>query len=72
MDVENKKVKPNNVEKGPIMSFLKDYLKGFNHDHDNLMVIIAITHNYYVKRILNDQRNLVDILYNVVTTNINI
>ena len=49
MVVENKKVKYENVDKGPIISFSNDdYLEGFDCDHDNLMVIIATIHNYVI------------------------
>ena len=47
----------------PIISFLiKDY-GDIIKDHDNLIVLIAMTHNWMVKRILVNQGSLVDILY---------
>ena len=53
MAIENKKVKSDNVERGPIISFSNDdYPKGFNCDHDDSMVISTTIHNYIVKRIL--------------------
>ena len=59
MVVDNKKIKPNDTEKGPIISFFdNDYLERFDYDHDDSMVIIAIIHNYIVKRILVDQGSL--------------
>ena len=55
MAVEGKKVKPNDQEKGQVISFSnEDYYEGFDRDHDNLMVIIVTVHNYVIKRILVD------------------
>ena len=43
------------VKKGLVISFSDDdYPKGFDHDHDDSMVIIATIHNYVVKIILVD------------------
>ena len=49
-----------------------EYPIRFNYDHDNLMVIITIIHNYAVKRIFVDQGSSVDILYNTTMANMNI
>ena len=53
--IEKKKAKVTTMEKGSVISFSNDdYLDGFDHDHDNSMVIIAIVHNYTIKRIFVD------------------
>ena len=53
MTMENKKIKLEGGESGLIISFFdKDYLDGFDRDHDDLMVITTTIHNYTVKRIL--------------------
>ena len=50
MVVENKKVKPKNVEGGLVILFSdKDYLEGFNREHNNLIVITTNVYNYIVK-----------------------
>ena len=55
MAKENKKVKPNDVEKSPIILFFDDdYLETFNGVHDGPMVITTNVHNYTIKRILVD------------------
>ena len=64
MAIENKKLRPNNLDKSFIISFFdEDYLKGFSKDHDDLMVIITTIHNYVIKRILVDQQSLTSILF---------
>ena len=71
--MEGKKVKPHKEESGVIITFSNnEYLKWFDQDHDNLMVIMAAIHNYVAKRILVDQGSLVNILYNVMVASINI
>ena len=73
MVVENKKVKNVTTKKGLVILFFDDdYPEGFNHDHDNPMVIIAIVYNYVVKKILVGQRSLVNILHSVIAVNKNI
>ena len=53
--IENKKVKLDELEKGPIISFSNnDNPKGFDQYHDDLMVITTAIHNYVVERILMD------------------
>ena len=66
MAIKNKKKKATLAEKGSIISFSDDdYLEGFDHNHDDLMVIMTIVDNYTVKRILVNQGSLVDIPYSV-------
>ena len=73
MAIDNKKVKSNDAEKCLVISFSDDdYLERFNREHNDLMVITAIIHYYAIKRILLDEGSLVDILYNVTTTSMNI
>ena len=61
------------TKKGPLISFSDDdYPKGFDHHHDDPMVITTTICNYIVKRILVYQESSIDILYNVATTNMNI
>ena len=51
MAIESKKLKVDDQEKGPIISFSNEhYCKGFDHDHDDLMVITATIHNYIIKK----------------------
>ena len=73
MAIENKKVKSDNEERGLVISFSNNnYLKGFDHDHDNLTVIISFIHYYAIKRILVDKGSLVNVLYSVIVDNMNI
>lgn len=73
MVVENKKVKSENTGKALVISFSNDdNLKGFDHDHDDLMVTTIMVHNYVVKRILVHQESSADILYSVVVASMNI
>ena len=53
MALENKKVKNEKVDKGLVISFSdEDYPKGFDRDHNNLMVIASIVHNHAIKEFL--------------------
>ena len=73
MIVENKKVRLDDTVKSALILFsYNDYLKGFDWNHDNLMVIIIAIHNYIVKRILVDHRSLANILYNATIISMNI
>ena len=49
MVVKNKKVKSEDIEKGIVISFYDDdYLKGFDHNHDDLIITAIIVHNYVI------------------------
>ena len=49
----------------------EDYLKGFDHGHDDPMVITTIAHNYVVKRILIDHGSSANILYSATAASMN-
>ena len=51
----------------PIISLLKKDYANFDQEHDDLMVITITIHNYTAKRILVDQGNLANILYDHMT-----
>ena len=57
----------NYKERLVILFFDYDYLEGFNHYYDDLMVITNIVHNYAIKRILVDQGCSTNILYSATT-----
>ena len=55
MAIENKKVKPDDVEKSAILLLSdSDLLERFNREHDDPMMITIVIHKYTVKRILID------------------
>ena len=73
MVVKNKKVKLDNAKKGSVILFSNNnYPKGCNCDNDDLMVMTSTVHNYAIKRILVDQGNLANILYNIAIASMNI
>ena len=73
MAVENKKVKPDDVEKSVIILFFdSDYWEGFNREHNEPIVISIAIHNYIVKRILVNWETSGDILYNAIAIGMNI